>query len=189
MNQANITERIKNGDTSVFADIVEQYQGLVYNAVLNIVQNEPDAEDITQEVFIDVYEKIDDYKGESQLGTWIYRIAINKALDFEKRKKRQKNGGLLKRIFSVKEEDEPISFYHPGASLDNKEKASVLFKALKQLPEKQQIAFTLLKVDGLSYDEVASIMETSISAVESLIVRAKSSLKKILETYYLQQNG
>lgn len=183
MNQPDITTGIKKGDIG-FADIVEQCQGMVYNTALSIVQNEADAEDITQEVFIDVYESLDDFREEAQLNTWIYRITMNKALDFEKRKKRHKHGGLLKRIFSVKEEEEPVNFNHPGAQLDNKEKAAVLFKALKELPENQRIAFTLHKIEGLPYKEVAEIMETSLYAVESLMARAKSSLKKILEQYY-----
>lgn len=188
MDQAALTARIKNGDQSVFTDIVEQCQDLVYNAALSIVQNEADAEDITQEVFIEVYERLQDFRQEAQLSTWIYKITVNKALDFEKRRKRQKHGGLLRRIFSVSEEDEPVSFYHPGAQLDNKEKAAVLFKALKKLPQNQQVAFTLHKIEGLSYKEVSDIMDTSLYAVESLIARAKTGLKKILEDYYQSTN-
>ncbi|MBC7937682.1 MAG: RNA polymerase sigma factor [Rhizobacter sp.] len=184
MNQADLTAKIQNGDTSVFPDIVEQCQQMVYNTALSIVQNEADAEDITQEVFIEVYENLTEFRQEAQVNTWIYRITINKALDFEKRKKRQKHGGLLKRIFSVRAEEEPINFNHPGAQLDNKEKAAVLFRALKKLPENQQLAFTLHKIEGLPYKEVAAIMETSLYAVESLIARGKTSLKKILEDYY-----
>lgn len=183
MNQPDITTGIKKNDTT-FTGIVEQCQGMVYNTALSIVQNEADAEDITQEVFIDVYESLADFREEAQLSTWIYRITVNKALDFEKRKKRHKHGGLLKRIFSVKEEEEPANFNHPGAQLDNKEKAAVLFKALKKLPQNQQVAFTLHKIEGLPYREVAEIMETSLYAVESLMARARSSLKKILEQYY-----
>ncbi|MFT3979369.1 MAG: RNA polymerase sigma factor [Ferruginibacter sp.] len=185
MNTTNTTP----GNDAVFTAIVERCQGMVFNTVLSIVQNNEDAEDVTQEVFIEVYENIGEFRQEAQLKTWVYRIAVNKALDWEKRKKRQKHGGLLKRIFSVKEEDEPMSFEHPGAQLDNKEKTTVLFSALKKLPEKQQVAFTLHKIEGLPYSEVANIMETTVNAVESLMVRAKSGLKKILENYYLQQNG
>jgi RNA polymerase sigma factor (sigma-70 family) len=184
LDQAGITAKIRNSDPSVFAEIVEQCQAMVYNAVLNIVQNEEDAEDLAQEVFIEVYENLSQFREDAQLTTWIYRIAVNKALDLEKRKKRQKHGGLLKRIFAVKEEEEPAGFDHPGAALDNKEKAAALFKALKKLPENQQVAFTLHKIEGLSYKEVAEVMETSLYAVESLIGRAKTGLKKILEQYY-----
>lgn len=187
MNQPELIDRIQRGDSSVFTEIVEQWQKMVYNTALSIVQLEADAEDITQDVFIDVFEKLDKFRGEAQLSTWIYRITVNRCLDFEKKKKRLKNGGLLKQIFFVKAEDEPVNFNHPGVLLDNKEKAAVLFKALKKLPENQRIAFTLHKIEGLPYQEVAEIMQTSLYAVESLMVRAKAGLRKILENYYQSQ--
>lgn len=187
MNQPELIERINRGDRSVFTEIVDQWQKMVYNTALSIVQVEEDAEDITQDVFIDVYEKLDKFRGDSQLSTWIYRITVNRCLDFEQKKKRQKNGGLLKQIFSVKAEDEPVNFNHPGVVLDNKEKAAALFKALKKLPESQRIAFTLHKIEGLPYQEIAEIMQTSLYAVESLMVRAKAGLKKLLEKYYQSQ--
>jgi RNA polymerase sigma-70 factor (ECF subfamily) len=187
LNQPELIDRIKNGDRTVFKDIVEQWQKMVYNTALSIVQLDVDAEDITQDVFIEVYEKIDGFKGASLLSTWIYRITVNKALDFEKKKKRQKNGGLLKQIFAVKEIDEPVNFNHPGVLLDNKEKAAILFKALKKLPENQRVAFTLHKVEGLPYQEIAEIMETSLYSVESLMARAKIGLKKMLEQFYQSQ--
>ena len=85
------------------------------------------------------------------------------------------------------EDNEPTldlpDFQHPGVELDNKEKASILFKAIEQLPENQKVAFVLNKVEGLSYQEVAEIMKTSLSAVESLLHRAKTNLKEILKNF------
>lgn len=184
LNQPELIHRLKNGDPSVFTDIVTQWQNMVYNTALSIVQNETDAEDITQDVFIEVYEKAEQFRGDALLSTWIYRITINKALDLQRKKKRQKNGGLLQKIFAVNEEDEPVDFDHPGVQLDNKEKAGMLFKALKKLPENQQAAFTLHKMEGLTYQEMAEVMEISLSAAEGLMVRAKAGLKKTLEHYY-----
>lgn len=167
-----------------FSEIVNQLQSMVYNTVLGIVQNEQDAEDITQEVFIQVYESMDEFKAEARLSTWVYRIAVNKALDFERKKKAARRGGLLKRIFGTSEAEEPVSFYHPGAALDKKEDAAVLFRAINQLPEKQRIAFLLLKTEGLNYAQVAEVMQMTVQAVESLQARAKQNLKKLLEEYY-----
>lgn len=185
MNHSEISTGIRSGETPVFSELVEQWQNMVYNTAISIVQNEEDAEDITQDVFIKVYENMSGFRQEAQLSTWIYRITVNLALDFEKRKKRQKYGGLLKKIFLVREDEEPVNFNHPGVQLDNKEKAAILFRALKKLPEKQRVAFTLHKVEGLSYKEVAEIMETTLFSVESLIGRAKTGLRKTLENYYL----
>lgn len=167
--------------------MVADWQDKVYNTAVGIVQNEEDAEDITQEVFVTLYERIEDFREESALSTWIYSITVHKSLDHEKRKKRQKHGGLLKKIFLAKGGDEPVNFDHPGILLDNKEMAAVLFKALKKLPEKQRIAFTLHKLERLSYQEIAAVMDTTVFAVESLQGRAKLNLKRILEKYY-QQN-
>ncbi len=187
MNQSEIFARIKSSDPTVFSEIVEHWQSMLYNTAISIVQNEEDAEDITQDVFIEVYENMESFRDEASFSTWLYRITVNKALDFEKKKKRQKHGGLFKRIFAVKEEEQPVSFNHPGVLLDNKEKSAVLFKALKKLPPNQKIAFTLHKIEGLSYKEVAGIMNISLYAAESLMGRARNGLKKILEQYYLSQ--
>ena len=187
MSQADNIFKLKSGDEAIFKDMVAEWQEKVYNTAVSIVQNPEDAEDITQEVFVTLYESIKDFREESALSTWIYRITISKSLDHEKRKKRQKHGGLLRKIFLVKDEDEPVNFDHPGILLDNKERAVVLFKALKKLPEKQRIAFTLHKLEGLSYQEIATVMNTSLFAVESLQGRAKNNLKSILKKYY-QQN-
>lgn len=165
-----------------FAEIVNQLQGLVYNTVLGIVQNEADAEDVTQEVFIQIHESLPGFKGDAKLSTWAYRIAINKALDFEKRKKAQRHGGLLKRVFGSGEE--PVSFYHPGVELEKKEEAAVLFKAIDNLPEKQKLVFLLHKTEAMPYLEIAEVLETSITAVESLMARAKQNLKTYLLNYY-----
>ena len=157
---------------------------MVYNTALGIVQNEEDAEDVTQEVFLKVYEGLKNFRNESGLSTWIYRITITTSLDFEKQKKRQKRGGLMQRVFGYAETDEKPDFFHPGVALDKKEDAAVLFMAMKKLPEKQRTAFLLNKIEGLTNKEIAAIMETSLLAVESLQVRAKNNLRNHLKEYY-----
>ena len=82
---------------------------------------------------------------------------------------------------------EDASFHHPGIVAENKEKASVLFKAIASLPEKQRVAFTLIKVQGMNYEEACELMQQNIKAVESLITRAKINLQKLLDTYYKTQ--
>ena len=176
---------LKEGDNNAFKVLVESKQSLVYNTVLGLLQNVEDAEDVTQDVFIKVFESIHQFKGESALSTWIYRVSVTTALEFIRRKKRKKRFGFLSPILG--EDNEPTldlpDFQHPGVSLDNKEKAAILFKAIEQLPENQKVAFILNKVEGLSYQEVSEIMKTSLSAVESLLHRAKTNLKEILKNF------
>lgn len=167
--------------------IVETWQDMVYNTSLGIVQSAEDAEDVAQEVFVQVYESINQFKGDAKFSTWLYRIAVTKSLDHLRKKKRKKRFAFVQSLFGVNDEEvrhEP-DFLHPGVSLENKEKAAVLFKAIDKLPDNQKAAFTLHKLEGLSYQEVAEIMETTVSSVESLMHRAKSNLKKSMTDYYL----
>ncbi len=183
MNEQELIQGLRNGNEAAFKYLVDTYQDRVYNTALGIVQNAEDAEDVAQEVFIQVYRSISHFKGESKLSTWLYRIATTRALDLLRSRKSKKRFGLLQRLFG--EGNEPLyelpDFNHPGVALDRKENAAKLFKALGQLPENQRIAFTLHKMEDLSYQEISEVMQTSVPAVESLMHRAKQNLRKILE--------
>ena len=193
MNQSEVEliGKLQRGEQEAFSRVVDLYQDMVYNTVLSIVQNEADTEDITQEVFVQVHQSVKLFKGDSKFSTWLYRITITKSLDFEKRKKRKKRFAFVQNLFGEKEEavNYPVEFNHPGVLLENKEKAGELFKALQQIPDNQRTAFTLSKIEGLNNQEIAAIMNTSFYAVESLLARAKTSLKKKLKDYYLQQSA
>lgn len=186
MQELELIERLKKGDDSAFKIIVNTWQDMVYNTSLGIVQNAEDAEDVAQEVFVQVYESIGQFKGDSKFSTWLYRIAITKSLDHIRKKKRKKRFAFLQSIFGNNEEEvrHQPDFHHPGISLENKEKAAILFRAIDKLPDNQKTAFTLHKLEGLSYQEVSEIMESTVSSVESLMHRAKANLKKILTDYY-----
>jgi len=186
LNEQLLIQAIQNGDVKAFTQMVETYQHLVYNTILSMLQNKEDAEDVAQDVFVQVYESIHQFKGESKFSTWLYRIAVTKSLDYQRRKKRKKRFAIIESLFGVNNEvkHESIHFYHPGVSLANKEQAAILFKAIQQLPSKQQIAFTLNKIEGLSYQEVAEIMQVTVASVEAFLHRAKQNLRKELQQYY-----
>jgi len=181
-----LIEQLKQKDESAFKKIVETWQNLVFNTAIGIVQNSEDAEDVAQEVFVQVYESVSTFKGESKFSTWIYRITVTKAMDHIRKKKRKKRFAFIQSLFGLNNEvlHDPPDFHHPGINLDNKERAAVLFKAIEKLPENQKIAFTLHKIEGLSYQEVSVVMNSTISSVESLLHRAKNNLKKNLRNYY-----
>ena len=183
MDELELIQGLREGQEAAFRTLVETYQDRVYNTVIGIVQNAEDAEDVTQEVFIQVYKSIGSFKGESKLSTWLYRIATTRSLDLLRSRKSKKRFGFIQRLFG--EGTEPTveipDFNHPGVALDKKENAAKLFKAITQLPENQKTAFVLHKLEDLSYQEVAAIMKTSVPAVESLMHRAKLNLRKLLE--------
>ncbi len=174
------TEEAVQGSRFDLPAIIDQYQVMVYNVVLSIVQQEQEAEEATQDVFVKVYRSLKDFRQESTLKTWIYRVAINTALDAQKKVQRQKMKGFFGFGVDAKP-DEGVNFYHPGVALDRKEESAMLFKAINALPEKQKTAFVLQKVEGLTAAEIAIITEATIAAVESLLARAKENLRHTLK--------
>lgn len=188
MNEWILIEQLKQGDQTAFRKIVEAWQDLVFNTAIGIVQNAEDAEDVAQEVFVQVYESIHNFKGESKLSTWLYRITISKAMDHIRHKNRKKRFAFVKNLFTDQNEAvvHPPDFNHPGVILDNREKSATLMKAVSELPDNQRIAFTLHKIEGLSYQEISEVMESTVSSVESLMHRAKNNLRKNLENFYKQ---
>ncbi|WP_205513644.1 RNA polymerase sigma factor [Longitalea arenae] len=191
MNELELIQRLREGDEGAFKKLVENYQDLVFNTAIGIVQNSEDAEDVAQEVFIQVYRSIDQFKGDARLSTWIYRITTTKALDHIRSRKRKKRFAFITSLFGPNDEliHEPVDFQHPGVALDRKEQAALLFKMIDQLPENQKVAFTLHKTEELSYQEIADVMQLSVSAVESLLFRARQNLRKLLEKHYQQNNS
>ena len=183
MNEIELIQGLKNGEEAAFKYLVDTYRDRIFNTAIGIVQNAEDAEDVAQEVFIQVYRSIHSFKGESKLSTWMYRIATTRSLDLLRNRKSKKRFGFIQRLFG--DGNEPLyelpDFNHPGVTMDRKENAAKLFKAIARLPENQKTAFTLHKLEDLSYQEVSEVMQTSIAAVESLMHRAKQNLRKMLE--------
>jgi RNA polymerase sigma factor (sigma-70 family) len=181
-----LIEELINADQRAFKDLVEQYKDKVFNTCLGLLHNSNDAEDITQEVFVEIFLSIKNFKSQSKLSTWIYRISISKALDLIRRNKRKKRFAFFTSFFGVEGEfiHDPPDFVHPGVQAENKELSIILFKAIAKLTESQKISFTLNKIEGLNYEEIAEIMKISKSAVESLLFRAKQKLKLLLTNYY-----
>jgi RNA polymerase sigma factor (sigma-70 family) len=184
LEEKTLIEKVIANDGEAFRDLYNKFSSKVYNTILSILQNTEDAEDITQEVFLQIHKSIQNFKQDSTLSTWIYRITVNKAFELIRSRKRKKRFAIVKSIFAKEEVEEPIDFIHPGILAENKERGKVLFKAINKLSEKQKTAFTLNKVEGLSYKEISEIMNISLSSVESLIFRAKENLKKDLFGFY-----
>ncbi|WP_420602581.1 RNA polymerase sigma factor [Flagellimonas sp.] len=179
---------LKDHKQSAYSRLLDEYQSKVFNTCISFVPNKEDAEDIAQEVFVEVYNSIKKFKGNSKLSTWIYKVSVNKSLEFIRKKSAKKRFGFMQ---SITGGDIPMDrssyfteFNHPGIQLENKEKSETLFNAINRLPEAQKVVFTLHKIDGLSYKEVSEITEKSVSSIESLLFRAKKNLKKILTVYY-----
>lgn len=191
MQETELIQQLKEGRESAFRRLVEAHKDRVYNTCLGFLHNPEDAEDTAQEVFMQVYESIDSFREDASLATWIYRIAVTKSLELLRRRKRTKRYAFFQAMFNIDAEPDDVKdddfFVHPGLALEQKERAEVLMAAVEKLPENQRVAFTLNKFEQLSYKEIAQVMETSLSAVESLLHRAKKNLQDLLFDYYKDQ--
>lgn len=190
MEEKQLLQGLQSRRESAFKYLVDTYQTKVYNTVLAIVQNSEEAEDVAQEVFMEVYESIEKFRGDAKVSSWVYRIATTKALEaYRKRKTQKRWGGFLTSLFGENDEvvHHPADFVHPGVLLENKERSTILFKAIGKLADNQKIAFTLHHVEGLSYQEITEVMQLSLSSVESLLFRAKSNLRTLLKDYYAKE--
>jgi len=150
---------------------------MVYNLSLKYLRNEEDAKDCTQEVFVKIYNKLSDFKGQSQLKTWIYRIAVNKAMD---KIRSNKIRNSLTWIGLAKTDLEIFDFNTPGLALEQKEAIDNIMAAIDDLPKKQKSVIILKRLENLSTAEISEIMKLSEKSVESLIYRAKKTLKESL---------
>lgn len=173
-------------DATAFRAFIEAHQHRVYNLVLKMVQYVHDAEEITQDVFVDVYRKPDAYRGDAAVCTWLYRIAMNKCIDHLRRQQRKKRH-FLPAFFAPGITDataEPSHAIHPGMLTEKREELAILFKALNQLPANQHTAWVLGEMENMSYKEISEVMQVSVSSVESLLFRARKNIKKILSGMY-----
>jgi RNA polymerase sigma-70 factor (ECF subfamily) len=189
MIETELLESLRSGKAGAFEELVLQYQDKVIDTCYRFVHNQQDAEDVAQDVFIEIYQSIGDFHGQSSLSTWVYRIAVTKSLDFVRRKNRKKRLGHLQRFFGFKDKEacqtlELKDSADPHKDLEQKERAAALCDAVASLPQNQRVAITLNKYEGFSSGEIADIMGTTVASVESLIHRAKKNLRKKLYRYY-----
>ncbi len=169
-----------DGEDSAYRHIIAKYREPVIRLCRGFTGSADDAEDLAQDVFIEVFRSVGRFKGRSSLSTWIYRIAVNKSINFVRdSKKRDHDDNTSTAEIEGKDNDDSADSH-----LMQKEHARALHRALDRLPELQRTAFVLSKYEDMSYSGIAEIMNTSISAVESLLFRAKRNLQKHLYDYY-----
>jgi RNA polymerase sigma factor (sigma-70 family) len=176
--------RIQNKESKAFAELVDTFGVKVLNLCISFTKNLEDAEDLTQEVFTKVFQSINDFKGNSSLATWIYRITVNQCYENLRKNKRYKRSGQNVEIDFAFQNISSETSSNPEEVLVNSEYRKILFSSLEKLADNQRIAFIMQQFEGFTYLEIAEIMELSHSAVESLIFRARQNLIKDLKSVY-----
>src|SRR3989339_915170 len=178
ISEDKIIERVLDGETDMFRLLVERYHERIFILSRGFVHQLQDAEDITQETFLRAFISLGSFRGSSEFSTWLYRIGINSAYTFLRKRNRksipefytQKIAALTDFITSTKPEN-------PQTIMSGKQTEEIIYKEIDNLPVTQKTAFILSRLDGLSQKEIAEIMSLSVQAVDSLIQRAKRQLK------------
>jgi RNA polymerase sigma-70 factor (ECF subfamily) len=188
MSDHEVIAMILRGNPDKYRVLVEKYQTMVFRTCMGFLHSKDDADDLTQDVFIQAYQSLKSFKGEAAFSTWVYRIAVNASLN---RVRKNSRNPILSRIDSLfvvgREREISIPAYDaedPESILISNEKSKWIQNALDSLPENQRTAIVLSKYDDLPQKEIAAIMQTTEGAVEALIQRAKANLRiKLSATY------
>ena len=184
MTESELIGEILRGDKEKYRFIVEKYRQMVFRTCIGFLHNKDDADDLTQDVFIQAYQSLQRFKGDSAFSTWLYRIAVNASLN-KIRKSPLKL--MIQKIENLTGSRSGSDVYpiipdedDPEKILLRQEHVEWIQKALEQLPENQRTAIVLSKYDDLSQKEIAEIMKTTEGAVEALLQRAKKNLREKL---------
>ena len=178
-----LVERVQRGDKNAFNLLVIKYQHKVANLVSRYVKNHSDVPDIVQEAFIKAYRALPNFRGDSAFYTWLYRIAVNSAKNYLVSQGRKPPASDV--------DADEADFYEgsdalkeqstPERSLLSEEIEETLFKVVEKLPDDLRMAITLREIEGLSYEEIASVMSCPVGTVRSRIFRAREAIDKVIQ--------
>lgn len=181
MSESEYIHKLIEGDPIAFRNLLHDYQKRIFAVCYSYTGDSSAADDLAQEVFIEVHKSVKNFRGEAKLSTWMYRVATNKSLNWIRQNKKHLRSRSIQRFYEngsqEKADIEDQKQANPSEILIQNEYSNSIQIAIDSLPENQKTAFVLNKVEGLSYKKVAEIMDLSLSAVESLIHRARKNLQ------------
>lgn len=190
MDDRKLIEGILRNQELSFKQLIDKYQKLVYSSSFRIVGNTSDAEDICQEVFLEVFNSIDKLRDEDNLSGWLFKIAKNKSISLLRKRNPAKayaaNDIYCDQI-QLKLNNLNSDQNNPAQKLENAEAREILFNAIDCLPDKQKRVLLMHKFEDFSHKEICEALQLSQASVESLIYRAKTNLRKSLYSYFNNQ--
>jgi len=168
------------GFTPAFGVLVRRYQDRLFNAVLRVVDNAEDAADVVQEAFLNAYQSLNSFKGDSEFFTWLYRIAFNAAISLRRKRKAVVSIDGSDDKTSVEPID-PSEYSRPGSNLERTEEDAQLMNALSRLSPEHRVVLVLKDLEAQKYEDIAEVLDVPIGTVRSRLHRARLELRELLE--------
>jgi len=181
-----LVERARKGDLSAYDDLVRRYQERIYATLYNMTSNHEDANDLAQEAFIKAYQALKSFKGGSSFYTWIYRIAVNRTINFLKQRKNRTHLSLNDLDFNAENDPDLVALISektPRREVNLAELQEKLNAAMQKLSEDHRLVVTLHDVQGLSHEEIGEIMDCNTGTVRSRLFYARQQLQAYLSEY------
>ena len=186
LTDTELVAMFRKGDHAAFSELISRYSEKAHNLAMRFTRNQEDAEEVLQDVFITVYNKIDGFKGESAFSSWLYRITVNTS--FMKLRKRKQTAAVSLEEITPSVKESWVANRSDAADVNylysRHELRAELDEAIQRLPEEYRIIFMLRDVDGLSNQEVGEILNISVPAVKSRLHRSRLMLRKRLARFY-----
>ena len=186
-HETEFIERLKAGDAAAFDTLVMRYSGDIYALLMRLMENAEEAADLTQETFLSALKSIEKFRGEADVKTWLFRIAINKSRNRHRWWKRRKRDQTISLDASYGNSDKPLgetfesSTANPEKETLRRERQKILKNALDDLPDIFREAVVLCDIEGFSYEEIAETLEVNLGTVKSRISRGREELRKNLK--------
>lgn len=184
--EEELVKRARQGELSAYDELVRRYQERIYATIYHMTSNHEDANDLAQEAFIKAFHALKSFKGGSSFYTWVYRIAVNKTINFLKQRKNRTHMSLNDLDFNAEHDPDLVALISektPRRDMNLAELQEKLNSALQKLSEHHRLVVTLHDVQGLSHEEIAQIMECNIGTVRSRLFYARQQLQGYLSDY------
>src|SRR2546426_8738296 len=186
VQETELVKRARHGDLAAYDELVRRYQERIYATIYHMTSNHEDANDLAQEAFIKAFHALKSFKGGSSFYTWVYRIAVNKTINFLKQRKNNSQMSLDNLDFHVEHDLDFVALISdktPRREVNLAELQEKLNTAMQKLSEPHRLVVTLHDVQGLSHEEIAKIMDCNIGTVRSRLFYARQQLQAYLSDY------
>ncbi len=187
MDEKDLVQRSKEGGEEAFGVLVNKYKTKVYHLAYSLTHNAQAADDLAQEVFIKAYFALDKFRGKSEFGTWVYRIAVNHCRDFLRKKNKMIQIPFENIIGKISAQEDEI--LPEEKEQEEAQRRKIVHSAIQALPDKYKTILSLRDIQDFSYNEIAKILDISPGTVDSRLHRARKMLRKKLEPFFSQKGG